>query len=178
MSVKDFVVELAEVRSVSPKPYVIRHTDRKAADLHRGAILKGELLRINDCLMQITDLVYKQSEDGERDNVDDYTGRILVAKPWGSKGHKYYGLSRRRADIFRQCMLHKQPSKRPLLYIYDEETNDWYCNLPDYPTLQAAMFWVKHERISLSEWRVSAAEVCNKGAIGGARRGQHRGNRG
>lgn len=163
-AVKDFVAELAEVRSISPKPYVERSQQRQLEDLHRGAILKAQLLRVNDCLMRLTELIYMASEDGERDNVDPVTGRILVPKPWGSGGRVHFGLSRRTADIMRRCLLHKRPSRRPLLYFYVGDANDWYVNLTEYPTLEWAMKWVKHEQIGLSEWRQAGNEIRNKAA--------------
>ena len=166
MSVRDFVTELAEVRSISPKPYVERSQARQIEELHRGAILKAELLRVNDCVMRLTELLYQVSDDGERDNVDPVTGRILIAKPWGSMGRVYFGLSRRTADILRRCLLHKRPSKRPALYFYVGDANEWYVNLSDYPTLAAAMFWIRHEQISLSEWRQAGAEVREQVATG------------
>lgn len=159
MTIKDFVQDLVEVRSVSPKPYVERSQQRQIEELHRGTILKAELLSVNNALMRLTELIYLVSDDGEQDNVDVATGRILIAKPWGSIGRVYFGLSRRTADIMRQCLLHKRPSRRPLLYFFDRATNDWFVNLIDYSTLQAAMFWIKHEAISLSEWRQSGNEL-------------------
>lgn len=172
MAIKDFVHDLAEVRSVSPKPYVERSQQRQLAELHRGAILKAELLSVNNALMRLTELIYLVSDDGEQDNVDVATGRILIAKPWGSLGRVYFGLSRRTADIMRQCLLHKRPSRRPLLYFFDHTANDWFVNLAEYPALQAAMFWVKHEAISLSEWRQSGNELRERLATGR----QHNGN--
>ena len=83
MTIRDFITDLATVRSVSPAPYVERHQARQVEDLHRGAILKAELLRVNDCLMRLAELCYAPSADGERDNIDPATGRIVIAKPWG-----------------------------------------------------------------------------------------------
>lgn len=174
MSVKDFVTDLAEVRSVSPKPYVERSQQRQIEKLHRGTILKGELLRVNEALMRLTQLVYTVSDDGERDNVDPATGRVLIPKPMCSKGWAYYRLSRRTADIMRRALTHKRAGKRPHLYFYDQTTNDWFANLKEYPTLQAAMFWVKHEAISLAEWRQAGNEVRTKRATTGQRGGNMR----
>ncbi|HMN27947.1 MAG TPA: hypothetical protein PKE45_07305, partial [Caldilineaceae bacterium] len=137
---------------------------RQIEELHRGAILKAELLRVNNALMRLTELVYLESADGERDNIDPATGRILIAKPWGSAGREYFGLSRRTADILRCCLLHKRPSKRPVLYFYDKGSKDWYADLANYPTLAAAMFWVKHEQIDLAEWRQAGNEVRKQAA--------------
>ena len=158
----DFVTDLAEVRSISPKPYVERHQARQIEDLHRGAILKAELLRVNDCLMRLAELCYATSDDGERDNIDPATGRIVIPKPWGSMGREYFGLSRRTADILRRCLLHPKPSKRPPLFVYDATTRDWCVNLEDYPHMMAAMFWLKNERIDLPEWRQAGNELREK----------------
>lgn len=159
MSVKDFVIDLAEVRSVSPKPYVERQQQRTLEELHRGAILKAELLRVNDALMRLTELIYSPSADGELDNVDAESGRILIAKPWGSIGREYFKLSRRTADIMRLALRNKRPSRRPALFFYDPSAKDWFVDMANYPTLAAAMFWVKHEAIDLGEWRQAGNEV-------------------
>lgn len=163
MSVKDFVLEVAEVRSVSPRPYIERRQVRQAEELHRGAILKGQLLKVNNAIARLVELAYCPSEDGELDNMDPVTGRIVIAKPWGSKGCKAFGLSRRAADTLRHCLRHRRPSKRPALFVFDEEGNDWLINLADYPTLAAAMFWLKHEAIRLEEWRQALIERREKG---------------
>ncbi|HMN27909.1 MAG TPA: hypothetical protein PKE45_07100, partial [Caldilineaceae bacterium] len=137
---------------------------RQIEELHRGAILKAELLRVNNALLRLTELIYAPSDDGEFDNVDPTSGRILIAKPWGSEGWRHFKLSRRKADILRHCLMHKRPSKRPVLYFYDAGANDWYADLASYPTLQAAMFWVKHEQIDLAEWRQAGNEVRKQAA--------------
>lgn len=159
MTIRDFVTDLATVRSVSPKPYVERAQQRQIEELHRGAILKAELLRVNDALMRLTELIYMPSDDRELDNVDPESGRILIPKPWGSMGREYFKLSRRTADIMRRCLLSKRPSRRPALYYYDPTAKDWFADLSNYPTLAGAMIWVKHEAISLSEWRQAGNEV-------------------
>lgn len=159
MTIRDFVTDLAEIRAVSPKPYVERHQARQAEELHRGAILKAELLRVNDALMRVAELCYAESADGERDNIEPATGRIVIAKPWGSMGREYFGLSRRTADILRGCLLHPRPSKRPPLFCYDATANDWFINTADYPNLQHAAFWLKSQGISLSEWRQAGIEL-------------------
>lgn len=162
MAIRDFVTDLAEIRSISPAPYVERHQARQAEELHRGNILKAELLRVNDALMRLAELAYMESADGERDNIDPATGRIVIAVPWGSRGREYFGLSRRTADILRRCLLHPRPSKRPPLFGYDADCREWRINLEDYPHMMAAMFWLKHEKISLSEWRQAGIEVRAK----------------
>lgn len=167
MSIKDFVTDLAEVRSISPKPYVERHQARQTEELHKGVIMKGQVAHVNNVLMRLTELVYSPSDDGERDNVDPYTGRILIPAPWGSKGREYFGLSRRTADILRQCLLHKRPTARPLLYVYDRDTNAWYVDLATYPTLAEAMYWVRYEAIDLAEWRQAGNEVRKRVAAKG-----------
>lgn len=164
MTIRDFITDLATVRSVSPAPYVERHQARQIEDLHRGAILKAELLRVNDCLMRLAELCYAPSADGERDNIDPATGRIVIAKPWGSMGREYFGLSRRTADILRRCLLHPRPSRRPALFAYDPDWRDWFINLAEYPTLECAMFWLKHQGINLSEWRLAGNELRDRAA--------------
>jgi hypothetical protein len=71
------------------------------------------------------------------------------------------------ADILRACLLNKRPSKRPLLYFYDAKSKDWHVNLSEYPTLQVALFWMRYEQITLSEWRQASNEVCNNRATSG-----------
>ena len=130
-----------------------------------AGIMQARVELANEALARLAQLLYERDTDGAWANIDPYTHRLLIPAPWGRSGYKQWGLRWHEADTLRRVLLRRQrgwAGGRPLLYLWDEETRCWRLNLDDYPTLDAATFWLKRSGVVLVEWREVAQELAGR----------------
>jgi hypothetical protein len=104
--------------------------------------------RVAEALYRVTELAYAVDEDGYA-NVDRVTWRLRIPAPWGSSGWKHYGLREWEGRVLNR-MLRQHQGRRPRLFEYDRQC--WYLNVADYPTFEAAQYWLRHE-VRYSLWQ-------------------------
>ena len=98
---------------------------------------------------------YALDTDGRYANIDMVDGRIRFAVPWGSSGHKTWGLRRREADILREALLVRcQPRQGQALPLFVFDAGKWFVNLSDYPTETAALAYLKQAGVTAREYKL------------------------
>jgi hypothetical protein len=70
---------------------------------------------------------------------------------------RWWGLRAWEAETLRAILRARQaafkPGQRPPLFTYDEGARSWHVNVQDYPTAEAANYWLRGSAITLAEWR-------------------------
>ena len=114
----------------------------------------------NAALQHAVRLCYQVDTDGRPANIDSVDGRLLFPAPWGSAGHKRWGLRRREADILRESLYARMETRqgRPLpLFVFD--AGAWRVNVHDYPTETAAQAYVRQASITAREYKTRLASM-------------------
>lgn len=157
MGAFDIVSRKGVIRLAKPKEYIRQRIAESADSLNRAGQAAARVELCNEALHKLIEFAYAQDVDGIKANVDACTNRLLIPAPWGSVGRTKWGLSRYEADMMRMILMRRctefKPSDRPPLIVYDAHSNSWSINMIDYPTMEAAAFWLRHGRITLREWR-------------------------
>ncbi len=156
----------ARAMDVQPQPHVTSRLAQAAQSLTAVGLAAASAELCNSALMACVRLCYQVDTDGRYANIDTVDGRLLRPAPWGSAGHKVWGLRRRESDILRACLLSRLTPRQgqPLpLFVFD--AGKWFVNLADYATETAAQAYVK-------QWGVSAREY--KRHLEGARQADRR----
>lgn len=145
------------VRDSSPKGFVRQRIGDQVDALTRAGQMAARVELANEALCRLTQLVYEKDADGVLANVDPSTGRLLIPAPFGSSGWSHWGLrhweGRTLNKVLRIRLEKWRQGQRPPLYTYDGDGRYWVLNLHDYETLQAALWWLKKEPVTLKEWR-------------------------
>lgn len=156
-----------KVRFTTPGKYIKGRIAYEAAALFQISMDAAHVEVVNEAVFAMTRILYAQDADGVWANVDPRTHRILIPCPWGSKGWKKWGLCDWEARILRAVLLQRiatrRPGQRPALFDYNDLAHTWHINLSDYPSFEAASFWLRGSAISLEEWRVFADEYRRAG---------------
>lgn len=146
-----------EIRRSSPGAYVRQRVAAAAADLSRAGRMAARVELVNEALCHLVELLYLVDSDGARANVDAVTFRLLIPAPWGSAGWRKWGLRKREGAAFNRIMRRRvdgwTPAQRPPLFKYDY--HQWFLNAFDYPTVEAAGWWLQKQPITLKEWRAA-----------------------
>jgi hypothetical protein len=143
------------IRESRPKAFVRQRLADAANRLSLAGHLAARVELVNEALCRLVELLYQPDTDNLWANIDSTSYRLLIPAPWGAAGWRYYGLrkweGRALNRILRTRLDAWTPAQRPPLFNYD--AGCWYLNVPDYGTLDAALWWVKHSQITLKEWR-------------------------
>ena len=152
---RTFARQKAEIRRESRSVYrsLHRRAASKAASLSRLAKAKMRAELCNEALSALIALAYETYADGTPANVDPKTGDLWIIVPWSSKNYATYGLKRTEADILRAYMLRLgkmaiRGGVLPPVFTYDPTSRNWALNRADYPTLEAAMTWLKRYQLT------------------------------
>lgn len=156
----NITVRKQRVRESLPTAIVKQRMAEAVENLNRAGELAARVELANEALCKLTALLYVLDTDGAWCNIDATTHRLLVPAPWGRSGWQRWGLRQHEGDTLRRVLLARANEKRrrPLLYQYDKDARSWSMNVEDYPTLKDAGFWLKHEPVSLNEWRKGILE--------------------
>lgn len=146
-----------EVRAATPGQHVKQRIAKSAAELNRAGQMAARVEVVNEALCRLTQLVYMPDSDSAFANICNVTYRLLIPAPWGSAGWQYWGLRYWEGKMLRYILHERQNNfkagQRPPLYTYDEIGRIWHVNVPDYPTVESAGFWLRGSSITLKEWR-------------------------
>lgn len=130
-----------------PRRHTVMRTAVETLSRRNFAAAKAELL--NEVIHRLTALCYEIDDSRQLCNVDATTGRILIPMPTSRPGRPRWGLYRSEGDTLRRILFAWQGSDtRPPLFVYDPTDRRWYVNLHDYPTLDAAQFWLGRNPIT------------------------------
>jgi hypothetical protein len=134
--------------------YVDQRLGEAAASLSRGAIAAARIQLVNEAMTGLGVLIYETDAAGFPVNVDGATGRVLVPKPWGGAGWKYWKLRQWEGRVLRRVLDRRmRAGERVALFLYDGAMNDWLLNKRyDTPTKYAA-YW-QQQPITPAEWRL------------------------
>jgi hypothetical protein len=114
-----------------------------AAALSQRGQAKARAELCNEAVAVLIRLCYEADTDGGPANVDKATGRILVALPWGEKGHRRYGLrstEQRALRRYMQDLQNHKPASAPV-FSYDPTSRSWYLNFYDHKSTSALAYW-------------------------------------
>ena len=143
-------------RLASPHQYVKERLAENADALNLAGVAAARVELLNEALHKLVIILYTVDQDGTLANVDAVTLRIRVPVPWGSSGGRLWGLRHWESECLSRIRPPRQTSwakgQRPPLFCYDAGGRSWHLNLPDYGSLQAASFWLKHSAITLAEF--------------------------
>lgn len=123
-------------------PRLLEDIARRLSRLGQAAA-QAELL--NASLQRTAELAY-EVEGGRLVNVDIVDGRLLFPAPFGRAGHRLWQLRRRESDVLRAALVARMQPKagQPVpLFIYGDDTRRWHVNFTDYPTMDAAMRYLR-----------------------------------
>jgi hypothetical protein len=155
--VKDVLERKPDVRLSRPREYVRQRIAESAAALNLAGQMAARVELVSEALSRLTELLYQCDSDGVPANIDAVTYRLLIPAPWGSRGWRLWGLRSWEAETLRRILRERQNSwtagQRPPLYTYDDGARTWHLNAQDYPTLQAAHWWLTKSPITIKEWR-------------------------
>lgn len=114
-----------------------------AAALSLRGQMKARAELCNEAVGVLIRLAWQSDTDGGPANVDIVTGRVLVALPWGEKGHRAYGLRSTEQRALRRYMFDLQnhkPAGAPI-FTYDPTSRSWYLNYFDHNSASALEYW-------------------------------------
>ena len=137
--------------------YVDQRIGQAAESLSRGAIAAARITLVNQALADLGGLLYEVDGAGYPVNVDGVTGRILVPKPWGAGGWRYWKLRQWEGRVLRAILDRRmRASERTALFLHSPEFNDWHLNRRYDTPERYATYW-QQQPITPTEWR-----VCDK----------------
>lgn len=146
-----------DVRLSRPREYVRQRMAEAGDKLSRAGQAAARVELVNEALCRLVELVYERDTDGTLANIDRATYRLLLPAPWGSSGWRWWGLRAWEGQVLRDILRARQAAfrqgQRPPLFSYDGDTRTWLVNLEDYPSGEAAGYWLKGSAITLTEWR-------------------------
>lgn len=134
--------------------YVDQRIGQAAESLSLGAIAAARIALVNQAMTDLSTLLYEVDGSGQPVNVDGVTGRILVPKPWGAGGWKYWQLKQWEGRTLRKLLDRRmRAGERVALFLYSGELNDWYLNKRYDTPAKYAAYW-QQQPITPAEWRV------------------------
>ncbi len=139
------------IRIAHPDPHTPGRLAAVAQDLTRRGYARARAEILSEALCAYTALCYEEDTCPGTCNVDAVDGRLLLPAPWGSKGHRLWGLRRTEADVLRAVLLtwaepaHGEPLP---LFMYSPVTRSWYLNVDDYPTHEVASTFLHHRSVT------------------------------
>lgn len=156
MNILGFVREKKEkIREATPAAFARQRIADGAAKLNRAGMMAARVEILNEALTRVAMMVYERDADGVLANVDRMTHRLLIPAPWGIQGYRQWGLREWEARAMSKILRARQEAgKRPTLFFFERPV--WYVNLSDYPTSEAAQWWLQKSAITLAEWRLVA----------------------
>jgi hypothetical protein len=161
MQINQLTERVKKIRNAEPAAVVKQRVRESAAELSRAGDMQLRVELANEALAAYAVMLYETDADGQPANIDPRTWRLLVPAPWGNRGWKLWQMRQWESKILRSVLIDRQGEgqARPPLFDYNEEGRTWHLNRADYPTLERALFWVKHSAVKLSEWRKYAEKT-------------------
>lgn len=151
------LARMEDTRQAHPAPFTpARAVAAAGSELTRRGLVALAVEHLTSALFRVVELVFEEDVDGRLCNVDSHDGRLLVPAPWGSTGHRRYGLRRREADVLRLFLLERmtpRPGAPVPLFQYDHERRAWFVNLQDYSTRAAAGTWLKQNGLTVRAYK-------------------------
>lgn len=153
-------------RSRPAAPEQRRNTLAAAAQaLSRRGIAAAKVELVNAALLELAQFVYMADTDGAPVHFDPVTLRIGPALPWGSNGHRAWGLRASEARALRKIMLDRAAVANPQPWlVYDEASKGWIINGYKYPSLDLALGYLSAYAVTLQEWRAAVAATRSQWA--------------
>ena len=157
MELTEIVDRVQEIRAKGPGRMVKERIAENAQELSRAGDMQLRVELANEALAALCVILYQTDTDGRAANIDRVTWRLLVPAPWGRGGWRRWGLRRWESEALRNILRVRTEMRRHVnLFDYNEEGRTWHVNRGAYPSLEAALAYLKKHPISLSEWRVQA----------------------
>jgi hypothetical protein len=151
------LARMEETRQAHPSPFTpARAVTAVGDELTRRGLAALAVEHLQAALFRVVELAYEEDVDGRLCNVDSHDGRLLIPVPWGSVGHRRYGLRRREADVLRFFLLERmtpRPGAPVPLFQYDHERRAWFVNLADYSTRAIAGSWLKQSGLTVRAYK-------------------------
>lgn len=157
MELKQLFERTVEIRQVVPAANVKRRLAAAAQELSLAGSNQARVELLNEALLAFTTALYETDNAGRTPNVDRPTGRILMAKPWGSGGWRRWGLRHWEATILRRILILRCDMRRVQpLFDFARETNQWYLNGRNYGRLDLALAYWRSNPVTLRDWYLFA----------------------
>lgn len=164
MELKELVERVGDIRHAQPTKYVRERVQEAAQALSRAGDMQLRVELANEALMALTAILYDSDSDGKPANIDPVTWRLLIPAPWGRAGWRRWGLRAWEADTLRAVLRVRSEMRRHTnLFDYNDPMRSWHVNVTDYPTVTAALTYLKTQPITLAEWR-QHADIQNRAA--------------
>ena len=164
MELKELVERVGDIRHAQPTQYVRERVQEAAQELSRAGDMQLRVELANEALMALTAILYDKDSDGKPANIDPVTWRLLIPAPWGRAGWRRWGLRAWEADTLRAVLRVRCEMRRHTnLFDYNDPMRSWHVNVTDYPTVTAALTYLKTHPVTLTEWR-QHADIQNRAA--------------
>lgn len=156
MSLDTLFDRAVAIRQASPTAAIKQRMAENAQAISKEGDNQARVELLNEACLALTVKLYATDPDGRLCNVDSKTGRILIAKPWGSAGWRKWGIRYWEGLILRKILITRSQMKRGTPIFDYSETGQWYLNGRDYPRLDSALIYWKSSPITLRDWRLFA----------------------
>lgn len=162
--------QIAAIETTDRKPTIraaqpAAHTPSRLAAIASELTLRGQAMSRAELLCEAMSaaalLCYELDTDGSWANLD-VDGRCLRPMPWGSIGHRLWGLRRTERDVLNAVLRDWAEPKRgePLpLWVWDGEIRSWVVNLGDYGSFDAAKAFLAHRSVTSRLYKRYAARL-------------------
>lgn len=157
MELKELFERSVEIRQAIPTPSVKQRLAQAAQELSLAGSNQARVELLNESVMAITKILYDTDPDGHLPNIDSYTHRIIIAKPWGKGGHTKWGLRDWEATVLRRILILRSEMRRVQpVFDYAPDSKQWYLNYASYTRLDMALMYWKSNPIALKDYRLFA----------------------
>lgn len=156
MSLDTLFDRAVAIRQASPTATIRQRMAENAEAISKEGDNQARVELLNEACLALTVKLYATDPDGRLCNVDSKTGRILIAKPWGSAGWRKWGIRYWEGLILRKILITRSQMRRGAPLFDYSESGQWYLSLHDYPRLDNALGYWKAHPISLRDWRLFA----------------------
>ncbi len=159
--VENYLQRATDIRhGTTPTATVKARMAAAANELSLAGTMRAHLDVAVESMAAIINILYHADDDGQPCNFDRVTGRILLPLPWGRSGWRAWGLRQWEATILRRILLERSRERRrhAPLFDFNAEARTWHLAYVDYPTVDAALGWLKKDAPSLPEWRTAVTE--------------------
>ena len=166
MELTELVERVQEIRAKGPGRFARERVQEAAEAISRAGDQQLRVELANEALAALCVILYQTDADGRAANIDRVTWRLLVPAPWGRGGWRRWGLRRWESEALRNILrVRTEMRKHVNLFDYNEEGRTWYLNRSAYPSLEAALAYLKTHPINLSEWRKQADVITESARV-------------
>lgn len=147
---------LPMIRFANPKQITRDFFKKEATRQQMLNTAAQRIILMNEALSNFITKVYECDHYNHLINFDARSNRIMIPVPWGSRGHRHWGLTRPESYILRAIMFRRQDDSfgRPPLFYYVERTRSWALNYVNYQTIESAMYWLRACKVRIEDYRM------------------------